>query len=208
MSGATYAHMKAMHRVMKYCVDTPKRGLYLRPNRQWDRSNKHKFSIIGHSNSNYAKEPEKRRSVSGYSVFLEGAPVVMVSRMQGHVTLSVTESELGAAVNCAQDMMFVKRLLKSMDLKVELPMVLEVDNKGAMDLCNNWSTGGRTRHVDVRMYFLREMKEAGIINIQWIAGENNSTDMFTKNLATKLFCKHVISYCGQDEYLLLDNKGL
>ena len=149
MSRATYAHMKAMYRVMKYCVKTPKRGLYLRPNRQWDRSNKHKFNIIGRSDSNYAKEPEKRRSVSGYSVFLEGAPVVMVSQMQGHVTLLVTKSKLGAAVNCAQDMMFVKRLLESMDLKVKLPMVLEVDNKGAMDLCNNWSTGGRTRHVDV-----------------------------------------------------------
>jgi hypothetical protein len=36
-----------------------------------------------------------------------------------------------------------------MGLKVKLPMILEMDNKGAVDLANNWIIGGRTRHVNV-----------------------------------------------------------
>ena len=47
----------------------------------------------------------------------------------------------------AQDMLYVYRLLESIGLSVELPMLLEIDNKGAVDLANNWSMGGRTRHV-------------------------------------------------------------
>jgi hypothetical protein len=41
-------------------------------------------------------------------------------------------------------------VLESMGLNVKLPMALEIDNKGAVDLANNWSIGGRTRHVDAR----------------------------------------------------------
>ena len=42
-------------------------------------------------------------------------------------------------------------------------MILEVDNKGAVDLANNWNVGGRTRHIDVRYWFLRELKEKSIV---------------------------------------------
>ena len=61
--------------------------------------------------------------------------------------------------------------VQSMKLQVELPMILEIDNRGAVDLANNWSVGGRTRHVDVRQNFLRELKEQGIIIVKWISGE-------------------------------------
>jgi len=54
--------------------------------------------------------------------------------MQKIVALSVTEAELIAATSNVQDMMYMKRLLESIDLKVALPMVLEVENKGAVDL--------------------------------------------------------------------------
>ena len=59
-----------------------------------------------------------------------------------------------------------KHLLKSMGLQVELPMILEVNNQGAVDLANNWSTGGRTRHVDVRQNFLHELKEDGTLIVK------------------------------------------
>ena len=48
-----------------------------------------------------------------------------------------------------------------MGLRVELPMILEVDTKGAMDLANSWSHGGRTKHMQVRNVWLRELKEKG-----------------------------------------------
>jgi hypothetical protein len=36
MTGACPEHLKAMYRVMKYCVGTPNRGLLLKPNMKWD----------------------------------------------------------------------------------------------------------------------------------------------------------------------------
>ena len=69
------------------------------------------------------------------------------------MTLSVTEAESTAGVMTAQDMLYVYRLLLSLGLKVELPMLLKMDNNGAVDLANNWSVGGRTRHVNMRNFF-------------------------------------------------------
>jgi hypothetical protein len=67
------------------------------------------------------------------------------------VALSVTEAELFAAgIMTAQDMIFIMRIIESMGLLVGLPMLLEVDNKGAKDLVNNWSVGGRLIHVEVQ----------------------------------------------------------
>jgi hypothetical protein len=74
--------------------------------------------------------------------------------MQECVTLSVKEAELMALIACLQEMIHVKQLIESMNLNVKLPMTIKVDNKGAKDLVNNWSIGGRTRHVGVRLNYL------------------------------------------------------
>ncbi len=92
---------------------------------------------------------QTRKSISRYRVLSEGAPVMFKSSMQKSVALSVCEAEQTAGVLCAQDMLYVRHILESMGLKVKLLMILEMDNKGAVDLANNWSIGGRTRHVDV-----------------------------------------------------------
>ena len=58
-----------------------------------------------------------------------------------------------------------------------------MDNKGAVDLAINWSVGGHTQHVDVRNFFLHELKGEGLLMIKHISGEENDAAIFTKNTA-------------------------
>jgi hypothetical protein len=201
MSAPTTVHEEALRRLMKYVVATRNRGLILSPDAIWDGSSDFKFTIHGRSDSNYATNPDDRRSVSGGRVFLNGAPIMFRSGTQKFVTLSVTEAETAAGVTVAQDMLYVYRLLKSIGLRAELPMLLEIDNSGAVDLANNWNTGGRTRHVDVRNYFLRELRDEGVIRVSHVPGDENDADIFTKNTETRVFEKHIPMYVGYDEYL-------
>ena len=166
-----------------------------------------KLRIAGRSDSDYAANTDDRRSVSGSQVFIEGAPACFRSATQKFVTLSVTESESGAGVSTAQDMMYCYRIVTSLGLKVELPMVLEMDNKGAVDLANNYSVGGRTRHVDVKFFFLRELKEQGLLVIKHVPGEQNDADIFTKNVTASIFERHLPLYVGIDEYLKVQTDG-
>jgi hypothetical protein len=142
MTQATEESYKSMQRVMKYCVETPERGLLLAPKGTWTGGENEELVIMGMSDTTYASDYDTRRSVMGHTTFLNEAPVIMKSNMRRYVDLSVTESELGGATETAQDMLFVMRIIESMGLKVKKPMMLYVDNKGAKDLANNWSVGG------------------------------------------------------------------
>ena len=79
-------------------------------------------------------------------------------------------------------------------LQVEKPMILQMDNKGAVDLANNWSSAGRTRHVAVRICFLRELKEEGVLLTEWISNEDMSSDIYTKNVGGEAFDRHASVY--------------
>lgn len=202
MQASSGAHRKAMHRVMKYCVDTKDRGWMLKPTRKWDGKDKNfEFRVHGRSDADYANCPVTRKSITGYRVSLEGAPVAIKSGMQRIVALSTTESELIAAVQCVQEMMYVMRILEGLELKVEKPMVLELDNRSTVDVINGWSITSGTKHIQVRYLFLRELKEEGIIKVNWIPGSENDSDLFTKNLDRKTFEKHASYFVGKDNYM-------
>ena len=118
---------------------------------------------------------------------MNDVPISFRSITQKSVTLSVTEAKIAAGVMVKQDMLYVYRLLESLELEVELPMVLEMDNSGAVDIANSWSVGGRMCHIDVHNYFLRELKDQGLLVIKHIAGEKNDADIFTQNVMSAIF---------------------
>ncbi len=139
-------------------------------------------------------------------MYLNDAPIAFSSVTQKHVTLSVTEAELAAVVSMVQDMMYVYCVIKSLGLNVELPMLVEMDNSGARDLANSWSMGRRTLYVDVRMFYLRELKEEGMVSFKYIPVPENEADIFTKNVNAASLHRHTAKLCG-DDGLLAKLKG-
>jgi hypothetical protein len=154
--------MEAMQRCMRYLTGTKDACLMLDPTRKWDGEKEFCFLIRGVSDSDYAKNMQTRHSISGYVVYLEDVPVMHRSAKQKTVALLVCKAEMNLAVLCAQDMIYAKHVLESLGLQIETPMVLQMDNKGAVDLINSFSVGGRTHHIDVRQCFLQELEEAKI----------------------------------------------
>ena len=94
-------------------------------------------------------------------------------------------------------MLYIMRLIESLQLKVRKPMIVYSDNKGAIDLINGWSVGGGTKHMDCRIMFLRELKENEIIRVLWIPTDENTSDVFTKNVDKKTFERHIKTICTE-----------
>ena len=44
------------------------------------------------------------------------------------------------------------------------------------------------------------MKEEGYLSCEWIPGETNSMDLFTKNIGGSAFKEHTVVYYRTDEY--------
>ena len=132
---------------------------------------------------------------------MNGTPISFRSVIQNFFTLSVMEVKIAAGVMVAQDMLYVYCLLESLELNCELPMVLKMDNSWAVDIANSWSLGSRTRHVDIRNYFLRELKDQGLLVIKHIPSDSNDADIFMKNVTSAIFNRHIPLYVGSNEYL-------
>ena len=83
-------------------------------------------------------------------------------------------------------------------MKAKLPITIEFENQGSVDSEKNWSVGGRTSHVEIRQYFLRELKEQGLLLVKWCPGETNESDLFTKNLGGSSFERRTRVFCNGD----------
>ena len=71
MTTTSKIHYNAMLTTINHCVGTLNQGSFFKPMRKWERKDKScEFVIHGKSDSDYANNPENRRSISG--VFSEG----------------------------------------------------------------------------------------------------------------------------------------
>ena len=183
---------------MKYVIGTKNRGLVLSPDRIWDGNKNFKFHIHGRTDSDYATNKDDQKSID--ECFWSGV-LSLLGSMQKFITLSVTEAKSAAGAMIAKDMLNVYRLLLSLELQVELPLILEMDNKGEVDLANNCSIGGCTRHVDMRNFFLCEVKDKGILVIKHVPCEENYAHIFMKNTLAQVFERHVPKFVRHDKKL-------
>jgi hypothetical protein len=87
--------------------------------------------------------------------------------------------------------MLVKQVLETMGIGLKLPIAVKIDNVGAIYLSNNHSLGQRTKHIDIRRHFVREVVEQGIIKTEFLGTDNNDADIHTKNTSEETFKRHV-----------------
>ena len=67
------------------------------------------------------------------------------------------------------------------------PVKLAVDNTAARDLAYNPQHHDRSKHIDRRHFFIREMVEEGRLIVPFVRTADNLADFFTKPLAPDLF---------------------
>jgi hypothetical protein len=175
MDKATIGHMKALLRCIRYVLLTEDRKLTYRL------TNKDGIEVTAISDSDYAGDPESRKSVSGYIVYVNGCPIAWRSRQQKPTGLSSCESEYYAMTEAATELVYVKQIFDFLDMKVNLPMTIQCDNQGAIFLAKNESSA-RTKHIDVRYHFIRDLVEEKKIKIEYVNTKKNTADALTKNL--------------------------
>ncbi len=130
--------------------------------------------------SDYAGDSETTISVTGFCVILMGVPISWKSRAQRNVTLPLSEAEFVALSEPAKEIKFIVQVLLSIGIKVELPIIVCVDNVGAIFMAENVSTSPRTKHVGVCYHFVREFVKEGFIKIIFVRTKDNKADIFAR----------------------------
>jgi hypothetical protein len=130
---------------------------------------------------------EVRHSTSG-SVFMFGeAAITWSSKKQPSVALSSCEAEIMAASEACKEALYLRGFLGELGEGSTEPTSLSVDNKAAIDLAYNPEHHQRSKHIERRHFFVREVVESGRLVVPFVASADNLADFFTKSLDSKVF---------------------
>ena len=84
--------------------------------------------------------------------------------------------------------MWVRTLLIELGFIVHTVPICD-DNQGAIFVASNPVTERRTKHIDIRYHYIRELIDERKVEVLYIPGEDNPADLFTKNLGWVKFFK-------------------
>ena len=180
---ACYAHepleqdLEALMHICFYLKSTIDVGLTFK------KGNAHDISVIGFSDSDFAEERTTRKSTTGSIWTLNGTPISWNSKRQDIVTTSSTEAELVALDFALKEGIWIKKLLLEIGLVKDEPIKLMTDNQSTIKIVKGSKITQRTKHIDVKYMFARELYQSNRLNVEYIASNENPADAFTKPLS-------------------------
>ena len=145
--------------------------------------------LIAYTDSDWASDPIKRRSTTGFFMKLADGNICWQSRLQRTVASSSTEAEYMALSDCSRQVMWLKSVLMELKRTVTVPVPICGDNQGSIFTGSNAYRDRRMKHIDIRYHYIRELVEEKEVELFFIDGSDNPADLFTKNLGRTLFLK-------------------
>jgi hypothetical protein len=142
--------------------------------------------FMAYADADWGSDPHLRCSTSGYLLTLAGAAISWSARVQKTVALSSTEAEYMSLSDASRQLVWVKSLMREIGFQMG-PLPLCGDNQGAIFIASNPVQERRTKHIDIRFHYIREVVEQGDIKLFYIPMDKNVTDMLTKNLSRDKF---------------------
>ncbi|XP_071704493.1 uncharacterized mitochondrial protein AtMg00810-like [Rutidosis leptorrhynchoides] len=143
MSSPTQLHFSVAKRILRYIKATMDYGVFYKRGSSSE--------LIGYADSDYTGDQEDSKSTSEYVFMMGEGAVAWSSRKQPIVTLSSTEAEYVAAVGCACQAIWMKKVLKEIGQDQEECVTNMCDNTSTIKFSKNSVFHGRTKHIRVRI---------------------------------------------------------
>eukprot|EP00253_Pinus_taeda_P032914 PITA_32914 len=167
-------HWNAAKKVLRYLKGTVNLGImYI------DESD---VVLTGFCDSDWAGNPNDRRSTSGYAFHIGSGVVSWSSKKQPTVSLSSTESEYKALTNATCEAIWLRRIIADLEETQSGATCINCDNQSAIKLAHNPVYHARTKHVELQYHFVREKIESNEIGLIFCNTKDNVADIFTKPL--------------------------
>lgn len=177
------AHWKAVKRIFRYLKGTLDSKLVFAKDSKYD-------DLCCYSDSDWGSNFCDFKSCTGYVFVWQGAAISWQSRKQATVALSTAEAEYMALTNACQEAISLNQL-KCEILNCNLaPIELFCDNKGAIDLCVNGNYSAKTKHINIRLHFIRDLIQKNRVKVTKIGTDLMVADGLTKAVP---IAKH--TYC-------------
>lgn len=174
------AHWRALKQIARYVVTT--RDLWLTFGGPGD-------GFCGYADADWGSQPH-RKSYSGYAFLAGCGAITWSTKKQSIVALSSTESEYITLTHASRELIWLRNLWAELTAEQpKEPTVLHDDNQGAIALTRTGAYHARTKHIDIRYHFIRDVVARGDAKIKYCPTEDMVADIFTKALPRQQFEK-------------------
>ncbi|KAK2404675.1 putative mitochondrial protein [Trifolium repens] len=184
MSKPLKSHFLAAKRILRYINGTVHYGVLFPYS-----SNRETLELVGFSDADWCGDKIERKSTSGYLFKFQGAPVSWCSKKQSVIALSSCEAEYvaGSLTSCQAN--WLQSLLSEMGIIEDITVVLNLDNKSAINLAKNPISHGKSKHIETRFHFLRDQVSKGKLKLEFCSSEDQQADILTKVVKRDQFLK-------------------
>jgi hypothetical protein len=180
MSNPSNGDWKLVQHVLRYLSATKQFGLTYSSQSQ---------PLQGYSDASYGENSIDRKSTGGYVFMMNGAAISWCSRKRDIVTLSSTEAEYVSLTDSFKEALWYRGLIKDLTSQ-SLCIPIAEDNRGAIKLASDPTWSRRTKHIDVRYHYVREVVANGSVSRSYCPTNSMIADAMTKSLGKLLHAKH------------------
>lgn len=107
------------------------------------------------------------------------------SKKQAVISRSTAEAEHRAMALAVCEMIWLKGLLKELQVLTNETMLLYCDNVAAINIANNLVQFDRMKHVEIDKFFIKEKIDSGALKLKYVKSRNQVADSLTKGLGPK-----------------------
>jgi hypothetical protein len=104
-----------------------------------------------------------------------------MSKKQASISLSTVEAKYIVVRSCCTQLLWMKTLQGDYGFSQDT-MIINCDNTNAINISKNPVQHFRTKHIDIRHHFLRDLVESEVVSLSFISTENQLADILIKPL--------------------------
>ena len=147
----------------------------------------YEFGLVGYTDSDWAGSVTDRKSTSGCCFNLGSAVIAWRSRKQTSVALSTTKAKYIAACSAISEVVWLQKMLSGLfDLEMDATCIY-CDNQSCIKLSENPVFHDKSKHIEIKYQYIRDMVEKGVVKLQYVATDEQVADVLTKPLSKVKF---------------------
>ncbi|MCH79973.1 retrovirus-related Pol polyprotein from transposon TNT 1-94 [Trifolium medium] len=174
------SHYQAATRILRYLKAVPAKGILF--------SSSSSLKLHGFADSDWARCPDTRKSVTGYCVLLGNSLISWRSKKQNTVSRSSTEAEYRALASLTCEIQWLSYLFHDFNIQFSQPASLYCDSKSAIYLAHNPTFHERSKYIELDCHVIREKLQSKLIHLFPVPSSSQLADVFTKPLHSPSFC--------------------